>query len=383
MQENKMSGTRASYPGFDFSSNNAIPGSNAQPSFTSFFGSDASIGMQSVVDTGAAVPDASASANQTLIIAGGNSTYLSDNNSSDFNFSGFTNPYDALASAAGSIPSTTRVSAASGAPAGHYRAVYDLSDNDTLSAGSGDLTVFLQNSTNLLLGNGSDVVYAGGADTIAAGSGATTVFGGASGATVQGGTGVLQFVGGAGAVSTQGGSGTNLLYGGTGSANSYLVAGSGNSTLIGGSGAGPTTLNGGSGNLNGSSVILAFAAGSGSLVVQGARAGTALINGTTGSGQELILAPTSGVAIVALNNNSDTVVAGGGNTTVVGGSGPDLYGFLPGLGGSEAIFGFKATDRIQLTAPISSETVADGSDMIEVSDGTRITLVGFAHKLFS
>jgi Ca2+-binding RTX toxin-like protein len=114
-----------------------------------------------------------------------------------------------------------------------------------------------------------------------------------------------------------------------------------------------------------------------------AQAGTALINGTMGSGQELIMAPTSGVAVIALNNNSDTVVGGGGNTTVVGGSGADLYGFLPGLSGTEAILGFKSTDRIQLAAPISSETVVNGSDLIEVSDGTQITLVGFDHKLLS
>jgi Ca2+-binding RTX toxin-like protein len=378
-----MSGPSGSYPDFDFSSNNTIPGSNTQPSFTSFFGSGSSIGAHSAVDTGDGVPDASTSANQTLIIVGGTSAYLSDNNNSDFDFSGFTNPYDALASAVGSIPSTNSASAASGGSIAPYSAVYDISDNDTLDGGSSNLSVFLQNNTSLLLGNGSDVIYAGGADTIAAGSGATTVFGGAPGATVQGGTGALQFVGGAGAVSAQGGSGTNLLYGGTGSASSYLVAGSGNSTLIGGSGPGATTLSGGSGNLNGSSVMMAFAAGSGSVVVQGARAGTALINGTTGTGQELVMAPTSGVAVIALNNNSDTVVGGGGNTTVVGGSGPDLYGFLPGVAGTEAIFGFKATDRIQFTAPVASETLVDGSDVIEASNGTQITLVGFDHKLFS
>lgn len=95
------------------------------------------------------------------------------------------------------------------------------------------------------------------------------------------------------------------------------------------------------------------------------------------------MAPASGIAVIALNNNSDTVVAGGGNATVVGGSGPDLYGFLPGLGGTEAIFGFKATDRIQFTAPVASETLVSGSDVIQASDGTQITLVGFDHKLFS
>jgi Ca2+-binding RTX toxin-like protein len=264
-----MSGTPASYPGFDFSTSNTIPGSNAQPSFTSFFGSGSSIGAQSAVDTGNGVPDASTSANQTLIIAGGLSTSLATNNVSSFDFSGFTNPYDALASAVANIPSETPVSAPSAVSTTQYSAVYDLSDNDTLEGGSSDLSVFLQNDTDVLSGACSDVIYAGGADTVTAGSGATTVFGGGSGATVQGGTGTLQFVGGAGAVSAQGGSGTNLLYGGTGSASSYLVAGSGNSTLIGGSGAGPTTLTGASGNLNGS-VMFAFAAGSGSLVVQGA-----------------------------------------------------------------------------------------------------------------
>jgi hypothetical protein len=72
---------------------------------------------------------------------------------------------------------------------------------------------------------------------------------------------------------------------------------------------------------------------------------------------------------------------------VLGGSGPDVYGFLNGYaGGAEAIEGIKANDVLVFggytSYPIASESVVNGSDTITLTDGTVITLVGFAHKVF-
>jgi serralysin len=272
-----------------------------------------------------------------------------------------------------------------------YSSVFDASGGDTINGGDNNLNVFLGAGTAFNTGSGSDLIHAG-ADTITAGSGSTTVVG-ADDNTVYGGLGAiiddnsgggsLLFVGGSGAVSVAGGSGNSTMFGGTGAASSYLRAGSGNSTLLGGSGTGASTLIG-----NGN--VVEFARGSGPTTFI-AGTGHSIIDGATGSGQELVFTSIAGKdasALIALNNAADTVVGGTGNSTVIGGGGPDLYAFIAGhAGGSETIFGLKPDDAILFGGysknPIASETVSHGSDAIKLSDGTTITLIGIDHKLFS
>jgi Ca2+-binding RTX toxin-like protein len=387
-----MDGSSGSFPEFQFTNNSTFPGANAQPIFGSDFGSGPSLGALSTITTGSdAVPAASTSANNSLIVTGGDSENPPGSQIPTFSISAFSDPYSALASAVENLPVPGEVTppfetqTPSETSSTGYSAIYDLSNGDTLSGGSGDLSVFLQNNTQFMAGSGSDTIYAGGADTINAATGASTIFSGTAGSTVQGGSGSLLFVGGDGAVSAQGGSGNTVLIGGTASNVSDLVAGTGNSTLIGGSGNGSTTLSGGAGNPAGASSMLAFADGSGATTMVGPQSGDAILNGTTGSGQEVMVAPVSGLAVVALNNAADTVVAGGGDTTVIGGAGPDLYAFLYGLSGSEIILGFKADDQISFagSSSILSEKVIDGSDVIQTTDGAEITLVAYDHKLFS
>jgi hypothetical protein len=213
------------------------------------------------------------------------------------------------------------------------------------------------------------------------GSGATSsgdVSGGDAGATITGGAAPLHFVGGAGAVSVVGGAGNTTMFGATSDANSVLIGGSGNNTLVGGMGA--STLIGGAGN------ALEFVRGSGPSLLIGA-AGTSIINGTGGSGAETVLA-IGGKAVVSLNAAADTVVGGTGATTVVGGAGTDVYGFIKGhAGGTEIIGGLKDTDSIVFggygSAPIVSEAVQNGSDVIALNDGTTVTLEGIDHKVFN
>jgi hypothetical protein len=204
------------------------------------------------------------------------------------------------------------------------------------------------------------------------------VFGGDAGATITGGAAPLHFVGGTGAVSVVGGAGNTTMFGATSDANSVLIGGSGNNTLVGGMGA--STLIGGAGN------ALEFTGGTGPALLVGA-AGTSAINGTGGSGAEIVLV-VGGKTVVALNGAADTVVGGTGATTVVGGAGADVYGFIKGhAGGAEIIGGLKSTDSIVFggygSAPIASEAVQNGSDVIALNDGTVVTLEGIDHKIFN
>jgi hypothetical protein len=335
-------------PSFDYQNASTVPGANAETSFAGSFGSGSTIGSQSVVYDGTgAIPPSSSSDNGTLVLTGGSSTAV---------------------------------------PNG-YNAIYDLSNQDTVSGASNGLSVYLQNSSNYVGGSGSDTIYAGGADTIQGGSGATSVYGGANGATVTGGSGSLQFVGGAGAVSVTGGTGNTTLFGGTGSAASVLIGGRGNNTLVGGSGSGPTTLSGGNGNAFGSQNNVMFANGSSPTVfLQAPLQGDTLINGTTGTGQELVVGTSFGVLneTVALNNNADTVLSGAGQTNILGGQGPDLYGIFRSDGGITDIYGFKSIDRIAIVNDsISKEQVVNGSDVITLSAGTTVNLIGIDHKIFT
>jgi hypothetical protein len=211
------------------------------------------------------------------------------------------------------------------------------------------------------------------------------VFAGSNGATVQGSSGSLYFVGGSGPVSVSGGSGNTTLLGGSGtsmleggSGTNLIQAGSGASTLVAGTGA--STLIGGTGT------TVEFAAGSAPNTMIGG-AGSATINGTTGSGSETIFTGR-GEAFIALNGAADSVVGGSGASSVLGGTAPDVYGFIHGYaGGSEIIFGLKATDVITFGGyggdPIVSEGVVNGSDLLTLSDGTIILLQDIDHKVFN
>jgi hypothetical protein len=95
----------------------------------------------------------------------------------------------------------------------------------------------------------------------------------------------------------------------------------------------------------------------------------------------------SGPSFIGLNNQADMVVGGSGASTVIGGAGPDLYAFLNGhAGGSETIMNYKIGIDAMLFVgyggnPITSQSVENvygwgKSDVLTLSDGTTITLVG-------
>ena len=91
--------------------------------------------------------------------------------------------------------------------------------------------------------------------------------------------------------------------------------------------------------------------------------------------------------VAQLGSGADTFVGGGGTSFVQAGSGADVFGFVKGAaGGTEYIYGFNAKDNIAFdnygTGYVPTEQVVNGSDVISLSDGTTIHLVGYSEKLF-
>ncbi len=201
------------------------------------------------------------------------------------------------------------------------------------------------------------VVFAAANDTITSAA-ATTLFGAAGGLTTFSISGAQSSInGGAGGI--------------TGTASGA------NTTLIGGTGNNIVTVT-----------------GANSLAVAGPGPGTTGIDesGSTGA-EEIATSPTgtSGPLVAILGSGADTVLGGGGASTITGGSGHDVFGFIKGTaGGTEVIFNFTSKDTFAFGGytgdPVASETptVFGGvtSDLITLTDGTKITIVGQNSSIF-
>ncbi|GAB0116933.1 hypothetical protein Acid7E03_10050 [Acidisoma sp. 7E03] len=196
-------------------------------------------------------------------------------------------------------------------------------------------------------------IFAAANDTISAATGSTTLFGASTGQTTF----------------SLGGSDSSV----TGGAGSIVGTASGsNSTLVGGSG-----------------TSLFSVTGSNSLVVAG-QGGTTGVDLSKSTGPETIATNplgNSGTLVATLGSGADSVIGGGGASTITAGSGNDVFGFVNGhAGGSEVIIGFNSKDTLAFggySGNFLTESVSGGSDVIKLSDGTTITLVGIDHKLFS
>ncbi|MBV9785752.1 MAG: hypothetical protein JO264_18250, partial [Acidisphaera sp.] len=95
----------------------------------------------------------------------------------------------------------------------------------------------------------------------------------------------------------------------------------------------------------------------------------------------------SGDMLMIEGSGNSTFYSGSSNAEVFGGSGSDLYAFVNGQGGgNDLIVGFKAgTDHLSLqgygaagvaAAETQAATGVGGNTVINLSDGTQITLVG-------
>jgi Ca2+-binding RTX toxin-like protein len=279
---------------------------------------------------------------------------------------------------------------------GSYSAVYDGTFGDTVTTGADNQMTFLQdngagNGTVVNLTFGSNTIFAAGADTINTGSASTLIFAGRNDVDIHGGSGSMYFVGGSGAVSVFGGSGPTTLFGSY-SANTLLEGGSGPNVLVAGAGDENTTL------VGGSSSNWEFANGSGPVTMYAGASdpnspAISILVGVTGTGSELMKTST-GNALIGLNGSADTVIGGSGNSTVLGGgAGKDVYAFLDGqAGGHETIVSFEVGKDALVFGPgyganpVASETIEKvagygTSDVLKLTDGTTITLIGVMHKI--
>jgi Ca2+-binding RTX toxin-like protein len=250
----------------------------------------------------------------------------------------------------------------------------DLTGNgsDTITAGTGHNTMLLGGGQYLITETGDDIVTGGsGAETIdASGAHTSVVFGEASdllfvgglgGATIGGGTGSDTYFG------YQGGTAAPQLIEGGSGGNNLLIAGSGSTTLIGG----------GNGDqlyaMGGASQVLIGGSGKETLSAAASYGNVTLVGG---SGHDVLM---GGIG-------NDTFVGGSGQTTIQAGFGQNLYEFVnQGAEGSakDLVTGILDPSAIKIDLvgygltevayALAHQTVKNGSDTIQLTDGTKIT----------
>jgi hypothetical protein len=244
---------------------------------------------------------------------------------------------------------------------------------------------------------GQDTVFAAGSGTVDAGTGGKGLFFVGQYAGTQN---LLEangaqdtIVAGAGAVTIAGGY-TDTIYLGTGSdivTNAQLL-----SEIVGGTVAATQTLFGvGDSTVFGNADTIIFIASPGdgpslaSTITGGVRdtifgADSANLTFTGGSTQTLLVA---GAGNETLNGASSSApeyfIAGTGNATLNLGSGMDTVAVLNGqAGGTDVITGFTSVDTLAISGygtATPTVTASGGNTVFALSDGTRITLLGYVN----
>jgi Ca2+-binding RTX toxin-like protein len=290
--------------------------------------------------------------------------------------------------------------------------------NDTIVTGTGaaKIQTSLGGHSIVFLGAASNIAELGGADMVVAGSGpnandtitasgADTVFGPS--------VGQITHVGGAGADLLVAGTGTFRAIGGSGNGGTFYAGRSAFAQYIGGGGS--EVVVGGTGVLSvqGNAGAITVFGGSGATQIQGAPGPSQFVLGiggatvTAAQGNDVWLASAANDSLVASGGNvilwaagatgntvfqagdgpvtmhgglgSDTFLGGAGSATMTGGGGNDIFSFTDGLtGGSNQITDFNVqNDTIQLHFYAGyTSSVVNGSEVLTLSDGTRIQLNG-------
>ncbi len=260
-------------------------------------------------------------------------------------------------------------------------------------SGGGDYTAGMA-GRSILISQG-----ASGANTTLTGAGyGDRIFGAAAGTdTLSLGSGKGTIVGGGGPTSITGGASASVIFGGAGST-SITGGAAGGDTIVGTSGFLGVTAQGGdavfggsasigvTGSLRGADSVIG---GTGALNVFG-QGGNMLVVGSTtssniftGDGASLIFIGAGSTSVTG-GSGGMQVVLGSGGGTLLEGSGPALYDAINGsAGGTDVISGFKVNaDAIDLYGyGTTGYTLATsgGSTTINVSDGTKIELLGVAN----
>lgn len=254
----------------------------------------------------------------------------------------------AFGNAFGSGTSYTGISG-SGAVSVSGAAVINSSNTALTISGASGITDNSAGNNSITLATTTKFFSQAG-DTISASSGATTMYGANFGQTTFTSTGAL-----------------NSIVGGNG--NIQGTSTGANSLLTGGQG-----------------ISLFTVTGANSVVVAGAK-GVTGVDLSKSTGPEAFFTnpgSTSGLSVVYMGSGADSFIGGAGTNIVRAGSGPDTFAFLNGhAGGTTYILGFNSNDQvIGNYNGISSETITSGSDVITLSDNTKIVLVNYDHKIF-
>jgi hypothetical protein len=193
-------------------------------------------------------------------------------------------------------------------------------------------------------------------------------------------------------------SGADTLFASATGTTTFLSSGA-NSSIVGGTGNLTATASGANTTLIGGTGITNFTvSGAGSDAVAGPSPGVTNITlAETTGGAQIATNPlgNSGTLVATLSQaGADTVVGGGGASTITGGAGADVFGFVDGhAGGTETILNFTSKDTFAFggygTTAISNEvfsvtnaSTGVGNDVITLSDGTVINVVGVDAKIF-
>lgn len=240
--------------------------------------------------------------------------------------------------------------------------------------------------------NGASEIFNQGADDIfVQGGGQETVFAQATGGLYFGNAGALTFLSAPGTDSTVvAGQGAAALYGAPNTHGVFFVGpgqfmldgGSGNQTVVGTAGFSASAV---MFSENGGSLTL-FGNTDNNLLVAGA--GNATLNAGGTSGNDAFFAGTGNDSIVA-SSGTNFIAGGPGSDTLIGGSGANLFDVNHAFaaGGNELIANWNTTDQLYLfgygaatgNGGLPSGTtvaVVNGSEVMTLSDGTRITFLG-------
>jgi hypothetical protein len=247
--------------------------------------------------------------------------------------------------------------------AGSNDTIWAVQQDTIFAASVGRTTVVTGNGPSAIIGNPGQLAIDGGAgngSVVFAGAASFTQYNGGGGAAViVGGSGYLQLRGGTGAVTVFGGAGPAVIAGAAGP--SFYLVGNGASTVTAASGNG----------------VWLVGAANDSLIASG---GNILLWGANSAGNDVFQAG-SGACTASGGSGGDTFLGGAGAATLVGGSGADVFSFTSGLaGGADLIENFNiVSDSIVLYGYAGyTSSVADGSEVITLKDGTSIELNGIA-----
>lgn len=275
----------------------------------------------------------------------------------------------------------------------------------------GRATINSSGGSQIWLGTFQDVVNSAGADTIIGGTGSATVNAASGNSFVFAGSGALDWFGGSGAGTVLGSAaGSAMLHGGSGtlvalSTNGMTYAGGtgaatvaafGGALTVSGGGGGGVFLGGPAGHnviTGGNTPSIILGGGAGDVLTAGnsagdviqAASGAATISTAGTNGSHRIYAG-SGPDLISTGSGSSSILLSTGAATIMPGSGIDLFAFANGNHPNVVIQGFSPlSDFIsfigfpagEAAAALAGATSGSGSEVLTLSDGTHITLLGF------